>query len=165
MTYPRRVSDGRRESETAQDQAIDLRVPMWNVAALVLLATGLLALNLFLPLGVGARAVTIAAALGALATAVIAYRMYLVADADGVGVRGVRRSYSITWSQLADVGIVERKINTMHLQLTLTDGTEIPVPQSLTAPGRPVARPTAYRQLQQLGRRILDYPLTHDVTT
>lgn len=155
------MADGSPELPGTEQDVIDLRVPVWNVAALLLLASGLAAVNVFLPLGIGARFVTGLAGLAAVITAVIAYRMYFVADQDGFELRGRWRQHSFEWAQLADAGIVERKVNTMHLQLTLTDGTLVDIPQSLTAPGKPVARPIAYKQLAELGRRILDYPDKH----
>ena len=139
-------------------EPLEWRIPMWNVAALVLLAAGMAGLNVFLSPGLGARIVTGLAGLAALTTAVVAYRMYLVVDPDGVGLRTARRTYSIDWPELADVGIVEKRVSTLRLVLMLADGTEIDIPQSLTAPGKPETRPVARAKLAEAGRSILDYP-------
>jgi hypothetical protein len=147
-----------------EDGRIDLRVPVWNTAALILIATAMAAINLYTTPGIGARVITVLAGVAALGCAVIAYRMYLVADEDGVGVRGLWRAESIDWPDLADVGIVEHRVSTMRLQLARKDGTVVNVPQSLTTPTKPTSKPVARARLETLGRQILDYPQRHPTT-
>lgn len=146
------------------DGRIDLRIPVWNIAALILIAAAMAAINLYASPGIAARAITVLAGVAALAVALIAYRMYLVVDEDGVGVRGMWRTESIDWPELADVGIIEHRVNTMRLQLARTDGTVVNVPQSLTTPAKPTSKPVARARLETLGRKILDYPQTHPTT-
>jgi hypothetical protein len=149
-----------RENEGGR---IDIRVPVWNTAALILLATAMAAVNLYTAPGIGARVITVVAGVAALVAAFIAYRMYLVADEDGVGVRGVWRTESIDWPELADVGIVEHRVNKMQLQLERKDGTVVNVPQTLTTPTKPTSKPVARAKLETLGRQILDYPEKHRI--
>jgi hypothetical protein len=143
------------------DGRIDIRVPVWNTAALILVATAMAAVNLYTSPGIGARVITVLAGIAALVGAFIAYRMYLVADDDGVGVRGLWRTESIDWPDLADVGIIEHRVTTMRLQLERKDGTVVNVPQSLTTPSKPTSKPVARARLETLGRAILDYPDKH----
>jgi hypothetical protein len=146
-----------------EDGRIDLRVPVWNTAALILIATAMAALNLYMSPGILARVTTVVAGVAALVAAFIAYRMYLVADDDGVGVRGLWHTESIDWPDLADVGIIEHRVTTMRLQLERKDGTVVNVPQSLTSPAKPTSKPVARAQLETLGRAILDYPQKHRI--
>lgn len=146
------------------DDRIDIRIPAWNTAALILVAAAMAAVNLYTSPGIAVRILTVVAGVAALGAALIAYRMYLVVDEDGVGVRGLWRTESVDWPDLADVGIIEHRVTTMRLQLARKDGTVVNVPQSLTTPAKPVAKPVARARLETLGRQILDYPQTHGTT-
>src|SRR6478735_318509 len=95
------------------------RIPPWQPAALILLATVLFAFDLYGDLGLGALVMTLAIAAAALVGAVFAIRLSLVADDDGIWVRRFFRERLVAWSEVADVRATLVSRNTMTIRISL----------------------------------------------
>lgn len=113
------------------------RIPPWQPALLILVATVLLALDLYGQLSVGALIMTAVIAAAALVGAVFAIRLSLIADEDGIWVRRVFRERVVRWRDLATVEAVYIGRNTMTIRITRKDGKFIDVPPSLLLPTLP----------------------------
>ena len=72
------------------------RIPTWQPPALILLATALLAYDIYGSPSIGALIVTAVIAAAALVAALVAVRYVLVADAEGIWVRSFAQHS--TWS-------------------------------------------------------------------
>jgi hypothetical protein len=89
-----------------------------------------------------------------LAAAVLALRMYLGVDADGVVVRYLRRPVWLPWSQIARVEVAPGVRGSDTVRLVRHDGSYVDVPPSLLQPSVPTSRPRALAQLNSVARQI-----------
>jgi hypothetical protein len=133
------------------------RIPPWQPALLFVAASGCAALNLYGHPGTSVRVLSIAAGVMAVAAAILALRMYLVADDEGIGVRRWFRESSVNWAEVADVQVVERGFDTMKLRVVRLDGTFVNVPQSLMLPAKPTGKDRTRALLAGAAKRVLAY--------
>jgi hypothetical protein len=117
------------------------RIPPWQPAALVLLATALGALDIYVrPSSIW----MIMAALGAVAAlgaAALWLRYLLVADEDGLWVRRAFAEELVEWRDVADVAMTSGHRNGMTVRITRVDGSYVDVPPALLLPTRPTTMP------------------------
>jgi hypothetical protein len=121
------------------------RIPPWQPAALILLGTVLIALDLYAHISTAAKATAALIALAALVAAGCAARFLLVADDDGIWVRRLFGERLVEWSEVAKVETVVLHRNAMTVRITRIDGSHLDVPPSLVQP----ALPTGMRKAQK----------------
>lgn len=113
------------------------RIPPWQPAVLMLVATGLLALDLYASLSPGALIMTAIIAAAALVGAVLAIRYVLVADDDGIWVRHIIRTDLVEWADVAEVEMAVGRRNSTTIRITRRAGGHVDVPPSLLLPTLP----------------------------
>lgn len=133
------------------------RIPPWQPAVLLLIAAGCAAANLYADPPVLARVVTIAIGVAAVVMAVLALRMYLVVDEEGIGVRRMFGESSVDWPDVADVTVQQNMLATMTLRVQRRDGTYVDVPSSLILPLKPTGNARMAALLAGIARRVLVY--------
>jgi len=89
-----------------------------------------------------------------LAAAVLALRMYLGVDADGVVVRYFRRPVWLPWSQIARVEVAAGVRGSDTVRLVRHDGSYVDVPPSLLQPSAPTSKPRAIARLNGIVKQI-----------
>lgn len=131
------------------------RVPPWQPAALILLATVLIALVLYGNFALGPNTMMIAVALAALTGAVLAIRFVLVADDDGIWIRRVFAVDLVEWPDLARIDVVHVHANTPTLRITRVSGTHVDVPPTLLQPSLPTGIRKARTLVASVAQRLL----------
>jgi hypothetical protein len=143
-------------SEPLPDLPLVWRIPPWQPAALILLATVLLGFDLYGDPGVGALVMTVAIAAAALVGAAFAMRLLLVADDDGIWVRRFFRERLVPWADVAEVQAALVSRNTMTIRISLRQGGHVDVPPSLLLPTLPTkvrnAQTAVHQAAMQLSR-------------
>jgi hypothetical protein len=144
-------------SESGPDAPPSLirRIPPWQPALLFLLAAGCAALTLYGHPSAALRAVTIGVAVLAVICAVIAMRLYLVVDEQGIGIGRLFAETSIDWSDVSDVTVTRGRFGKISLLVVRRDSSVVTVPASLVLPTRPTSTPRVLAQLRDLARQIL----------
>ncbi len=130
------------------------RIPPWQPAGLILLATVLLALDLYGDLGLGALLMTAVIAGAALLGAVFAIRLSLVADDDGIWVRRFFRERLVAWSEVAEVRATLVSRNTMTIRISLRQGGHVDVPPALLLPTLPTKVHNAQAVVHQAALKL-----------
>lgn len=130
------------------------RIPPYQAALLLLFVSGAAALNIYGNPSDPVRTVTLAFGAVALGLAVLALRMYLVVDDEGVAVRHVLRQNWIPWSEVARVEVVSDVRGAATVRFIRGDGTYVDVPPSLLQPSRPTSKPRALAQLNAISNQI-----------
>ena len=130
------------------------RIPPWQPALLILVATVLLALDLYGHLSVGALIMTAVIAAAALVGAAFAIRLSLIADEDGIWVRRVFRERVVLWRDLATVEAVYVGRNTMTIRITRRNGSFVDVPPSLLLPTLPTKMRNAHTIVHNLALEL-----------
>jgi hypothetical protein len=125
-----------------------------QTALLILVACPCAAINLYAHPSPPFRGITIAIGLTALVLAVVTYRMYLVVDDEGVGLRYLGGERWLPWAQIDRVEIVTGVRGSETIRFVRRDGSYLDAPPSLLQPSRPTARPAARRRLQDILQRI-----------
>jgi hypothetical protein len=133
------------------------RVPPWQPALLFLLAAGCAAANLYAHPSVAIRVLTIGFGLAGVVMGILATRMYLVVDEDGIGVRRLLRERSVDWDEFDNVAVVYRAFDSVTLRITCRDGRYLDVPQSLVMPTKPTGKVRVQAQLGDMARRVDAY--------
>jgi hypothetical protein len=113
------------------------RIPPWQPAALILLATVLIALDIYGHLSLGALLMAAFIAFAALVAAGCAARYLLVADEDGIWVRRIFGEQLIEWGDVAKIEMTIIHHNSMTVRITRADATHLDVPPSLLQPSVP----------------------------
>lgn len=113
------------------------RIPPWQPAVLVLVATGLLALDLNAHLSVGALIMTGIIAAASLLGAVVALRYLLVADDSGIWVRHLLRTDLVEWDDVKDVEMAVGRRNSTTIRISRYAGGYVDVPPALLLPTLP----------------------------
>ncbi|MGH8860276.1 MAG: hypothetical protein ACRDVG_03405 [Jatrophihabitantaceae bacterium] len=142
------TADGPRTAGNPSPSALPLvwRIPPWQPAALILLATVLIAFLLYGSPSLGASVAMGVVALAALASAAFAARLLMVADDDGIWVRRALGVQLVEWAEVSTVEAVPIRGNTMTVRITRTTGTYVDVPPSLLLP----TLPTAIRKVRSI---------------
>ena len=145
-------------AEIEPEEAIELplvwRIPPWQPAGLIMLATILFALDLYADLSLGPLIMTAAIAVAALVAAAFAIRLALVADDDGIWVRRLFKVQVVPWR---DVGAVQATLvsrNTMTIRISRREGGFVDVPPSLLLPTLPTKVPHAQTKVHNLALRL-----------
>ncbi|HEV7203596.1 MAG TPA: PH domain-containing protein [Jatrophihabitans sp.] len=125
------------ETNRSRDLPQEWRIPPWQAAVLVLVATGLLALDLNVHLSPGALIMTGIIAAASLFGAVVALRYLLVADDDGIWVRHLFRTDLVEWNDVKDVEMTVGRRNATTIRITRVTGAHVDVPPSLLLPTLP----------------------------
>ena len=132
------------------------RIPSWQPAALILLATVLLALDLYAHLSLGPLIMTAVIAAAALVAAGFAVRYLLVADGSGIWVRQLFGEQLVEWRDIADIEVEHVRGTTYTIRITRTDGKFVDVPPSLLQPTLPTSVRKARAVVSTVARRLID---------
>ena len=136
------------------DQPLSWRVPPYQPALLMLVVCGVAAWNIYGHPSETARVLTLTLGAAVLAAAVLALRMYLGVDADGVVVRYLRRPVWLPWSQVARVEVASGVRGSDTVRLVRHDGSYVDVPPSLLQPATPTSKPRALARLNGIANQI-----------
>ena len=132
------------------------RIPSWQPAALILLATVLLAYDIYGSPSVGALIMTIVIAVAALVSAYLAVRFLLVADEDGIWVRSAYSQHLVEWADIYDIEVAHVRGTTSTVRITRANGTFVDVPPSLLQPTLPTGARKALAVVSTVARRLND---------
>ena len=136
------------------DQPLSWRVSPYQPALLMLVVCAVAALNVYGHPSQTARAMTLVLGAAVLAAAVLALRMYLGVDADGVLVRYLARPVWLPWSQISRVEVVSAVRGSDTVRLVRHDGSYVDVPPSLLQPAAPMSKPRALARLNGIAHQI-----------
>ena len=136
------------------DQPLSWRVPPYQPALLMLVVCAVAALNIYGHPSETARAMTLVLGAAVLVAAVLALRMYLGVDADGVLVRYLARPVWLPWSQISRVEVVAAVRGSDTVRLVRHDGSYVDVPPSLLQPSTPTSKPRALARLNGIAHQI-----------
>ena len=136
------------------DQPLSWRVPPYQPALLMLVVCAVAALNIYGHPSETARLLTLVLGAAVLAAAVLALRMYLGVDADGVVVRFLARPVWLPWSQIARVEVVSAVRGSDTVRLVRQDGSYVDVPPSLLQPSTPTSKPRALARLNSVANQL-----------
>ena len=100
------------------------------------------------------RVATIVVGVVAFVLAIVALRMALVVDDDGIAVRYLGRVRWVPWSDVKQIGLADVRGNET-VRVIRTDDTQIDVPPSLLQPVRPTSKRKASSRLSGIVRQIL----------
>ena len=139
------------------------RIPSWQPAALILLATVLLGYDIYGSPSVGALIMTVVIALAALVSAFLAVRFLLVADDDGIWVRAAFSQHIVEWCEIAEIEVLHVRRTTSTVRITRTNGTLVDVPPSLLQPTLPTSARTALAGVSTVARRLNELAAEHRV--
>jgi len=134
--------------------ALSWRVPPYQPALLMLLVCAVAALNVYGHPSQTVRVVTLAVGSLALGLAVLALRMYLGIDEDGVVVRHLLRPSWLAWSEIARVQVVPDVRGASTIRFFRRDGSYVDVPPSLLQPSKPTSKPRALARLEAISNQI-----------
>ncbi len=132
------------------------RIPSWQPAALILVATALLAFDIYGSPSVGALIMSCVIAAAALAGALLAVRYVLVADDTGIWVRSALGQHVVEWNEVADVDTTHVRGTTWTVRITRANGTFVDVPPSLLQPTLPTGARRARAVVGTVARRLAD---------
>ncbi len=113
------------------------RIPPWQPAALLLAVSALAALDIY---GSPSTAVLIATAFLALVFligAILAMRYLMVADEQGIWVRGLLGEKVVRWDELRDVDVVHSRRGASTVRIYRQDSSYLDVPPPLLQPTLP----------------------------
>ena len=124
---------------------------------MMLFVCGVVALNLYLSPNTLVRILTIGLGAVAFVSAIEGLRMYLVADRDGVGFRGLLRTHNVDWPDIQSISVRRSGFNGPTLRITRADGSYADVPPSLMLPTKPTGTAKTLAQLGDTARMITEY--------
>jgi len=130
------------------------RVPPYQPALLMLVVCAIAALNIYGHPSENVRALTLVLGAAALAAAVLALRMYLGVDADGVVIRYLLRPVWLPWEAIARVEVVSAIRGSDTVRLVRHDGSHVDVPPSLLQPSTPTSKPRALAGLNSVAHQL-----------
>ncbi len=130
------------------------RIPTWQPPALILIATALLAYDIYGSPSVGALIMTGIISAAALIGAFVAVRYILVADAEGIWVRSLATQHLVEWSDVADIDVVHVRGTTSTVRITRRNGNFVDVPPSLFQPTLPSGAKRALAIVGSAARRL-----------
>ncbi|MGI8666123.1 MAG: PH domain-containing protein [Jatrophihabitans sp.] len=130
------------------------RIPPYQPAVLMLVLCAAAALNIYGHPSGTVRIVTLVLGLLCGALAVVALRLQLVADDDGVAVRQIIGQAWLPWSELAELEIVPDVRGAPTVRLNRVDGSYVDVPPSLLQPAKPTGKQRALGQLDHVVRQL-----------
>jgi hypothetical protein len=133
------------------------RIPPWQPAALFLAVSALAALDIYGHPGTGVLAATAFLAVLLMCLGIAAARYLLVADEDGIWVRGLLAEHGVLWDDLRNVHIVDARRGATTVRLYRRDGTYVDVPPSLLLPGRPTKVEKARAMVHGVGAELEQY--------
>jgi hypothetical protein len=137
------------------------RIPPWQPACLILLATVLLGLDLYGDLSLGPLVMTGAIALAALVGAVFAGRLLLIADEDGIWVRRLFRERVVPWRDVDSVQATLVTRNTMTIRIFRKQGGYVDVPPSLLLPTLPTKVRNAQSRVHKVALQLSRLAVEH----
>lgn len=114
------------------------RIPPWQPAALIVLATVLIAVDMYGRPSPGPMLMAGFVAAAALVAATFAIRYLLVTDADGIWVRRLFTQELVEWHDVAQIEMTTAHRNGMTVRITRGSGTHVDVPPSLLLPTLPM---------------------------
>ena len=150
---PGRPSDARAAHPSLP---IVWRIPPWQVALLILVATGSIAWALYGHLSAGATLMAAVVAAAALVGAVFGMRYALVADDEGLWVRRVFAQHAIEWADVADIDTELVHRNLMTVRITRGNGSFLDVPPSLLQPTLPTNVRRAHARVAEVARILAE---------
>lgn len=93
-------------------------------------------------------------AVGSFVLGVLALRMHLIVDEDGVAVRFVRHEVWTEWRDIEAVRVVNGVRGAQTVRIERVDRTFVNVPPSLLMPSRPVTKPTGEAILRAIAAQV-----------
>jgi hypothetical protein len=135
-------------------ERLSWRVPPYQPALLMLIVCAAAALNIYSHPSQSVRFVTLGFGAIALGLAVLALRMYLVVDDDGIAVRYLLRQSWLEWPEIDRIEVVSQVRGADTVRITRLNGTYVEVPPSLLQPSRPTSKPRALAQLNSISNQI-----------
>ncbi len=136
-----------------RERPLALKVPEWQTAILLLLAAVAAFLAIYPPFSVVVRVLAGLVAVALAVGGIVAARAYLVADTDGIGVRGMFGERSTEWRDFADAVVVKHG-GSLTLRIMRNDNSGFDVPPALVLPLRPETTPTARARLERLALEL-----------
>jgi hypothetical protein len=134
-------------------ELVVLRVPPWQTALVLIVASAFAALAIYSGIDGRARLACIVLALATAAAGIVSARSYCVADQVGIGVRRVVSEHAMTWAEITSVDVIVRK--NQPAIYVFGDGVKpLRVPSYLTLPLKPTTGLVATRRLEGLALRI-----------
>jgi hypothetical protein len=130
------------------------RISPVQVAVLVLVSIPAFAVNIYWHPSVVLRVVTLAFGFAALFAAFAGWRMYLVADEEGVAVRRLGHEVWLPWRTISGMDVVSGVRGSDTIRIHHTGGPDVTVPPSLLQPNRPTSRVVARRRLHDVLHQI-----------
>lgn len=113
------------------------RIPPVQPAALFLVVSGLAAYDLYGSPSLTTAIVTVFLAVVFGALGILAARYLMVADEDGVWVRGLTGERHVAWPELQSVDVVAGRRGSTTVRIVRADGSFVDVPPSLLLPTLP----------------------------
>ncbi|MDQ6851911.1 MAG: PH domain-containing protein [Actinomycetota bacterium] len=113
------------------------RIPPWQPAALLLAVSAFAALDIYGSPSTTILIVTAFLALTFMVGAVLAMRYLLVADEEGIWVRGLLGENCVRWDELRDVDVLHTKRGASTVRIYRQDSTYLDVPPALLQPTLP----------------------------
>jgi hypothetical protein len=113
------------------------RIPPWQPAALFLIVSGLAAYDLYGSPSLTTVVVTVFLAVVFVVLGILAARYLMVADEDGVWVRGLFSEQEVAWADLDSVDVVPGRRGSTTIRIVRVDGSWVDVPPSLLLPTLP----------------------------
>jgi hypothetical protein len=141
------------------------RIPSWQPAALILLATVLIAYDIYGSPSLGALLMTAVIAAAGLVGALVAVRYLLVADDDGIWVRSLFAQQLVEWRDIADIEVTHVRGTTSTVRITCADRRFIDVPPTLLQPTLPTGARRAHAAVGAVARELIDLAQQHDPRT
>lgn len=148
------MADPDPAAPASPDKPLSWQVPPYQPALLMLLVCAAAAFNIYGHPSQTVRVVTLAAGALALGLAVLAIRMYLSVDSEGVVVRYLLRPAWLPWSEIARVEVVSGVRGANTIRFVRNNGSYVDVPPSLLQPAKPTSKPRALAQLNSIGNQI-----------
>jgi hypothetical protein len=133
-----------------------MRIPPWQPAALILVATALLALIFHGSFSAGAVLMMAVIAAAALVGAAFAVRLVLVADDDGIWIRRFWRERLLAWNDISTIEMTAVHGNSVTVRITRRNGSYVDVPSSLVLPTLPTGIRKARSRVSAVAMRLTE---------
>ncbi len=137
------------------------RIPPYQPAALMLVLVAAAALNIYAHPAATVRIPTLIIGLACGGLSIAALRLQMVATADGISVRHLRREDWIAWPDLENVEVVGNIRGAASLRLNLRSGAYVDVPPSLLQPTKPTSKRAVMAQLGLTAKQLEDRRRRH----
>jgi hypothetical protein len=139
---------------SSDTEPLSWRVPPYQPALLMLGVCAAAALNIYSHPSQSVRFVTLCCGAIALGLAVLALRMFLLVNDEGIAVRYVGREAWLPWSEIDRIEVVSQVRGGDTVRFVRHNGSYVDVPPSLLQPAKPTSKPRALAQLASISNQI-----------